>query len=106
MELKQYIPFFNLLPRLDREVAPLKAFFIGLIFGAFGLSLFLRSFIDFIIPFSIMLGLDFVEVSAIPGLAPQELILTWCLTGLYGYFRAADSNLRLDQSKGDSFQVK
>ncbi len=101
MDPKKYIPFFNLLPLLDRKVSPLTAFFIGLICGPFGLTLFFRSFIDFVIPFSIMLSLDFVEFNAISGLVSQEIILNWCLVGLYGYFRAADSNLRRDSDEGD-----
>ncbi len=81
--------FFGLLdalPTLKSKKSPMLAFFIGGLFGFLGCSIYFQTIEDLIIPLaiSILLILPMVTIVVIP-----------LITGLYGYFRAVNSNKRL-----------
>ena len=80
--------FGNLEPLRDRK-NPGVAAVVGFLFGGIGLGIYLRNFIDFIIP--IVLSVLLFVVTG------QDLgfLVGACVASAYGYFRVTNSNQRI-----------
>lgn len=86
------LTILNKLPVLGRRKIPSLAFVIGFLFGGVGLGLYFRPFIDFLAPIVLMLTLSLAGY----GVAEEGAIFIGAfMAGIYGAFRAADSNDRL-----------
>jgi hypothetical protein len=83
------------LPTLRKPKKPGAAAAIGFLFGGIGLGLYFRSFIDFLLP----LAAAFALVLTSSALGSKLTSVGWlggaALVGVYGFFRAQDSNKRL-----------
>jgi hypothetical protein len=77
------------LPTFKKEKSPGLAAVIGCLFGAIGLAIYFRSFIDFLFPVAVTIGLT-VTTSASIGWFGGVI-----LAGVYGFYRAQSSNERL-----------
>ena len=80
------------MPPLRKERDPGTAAIIGFFFGGIGLGIYFGSFIDFIIPLLIAIGL-WTTLSQV-GLIGGVVIAT-----AWGYFRAVSSNEKLAQTR-------
>jgi hypothetical protein len=78
------------MPALRGKRNPTTAAIIGLLFGGIGLGIYFASFIDFIIPLVITIGL-YTVLSQIGFIGGAVIAAVW------GYFRAVDSNKKLAQ---------
>ena len=84
-----FIKAVERLPTLSKSKKPGVAAFVGFAFGGIGLGLYFRSFIDFLL--TIVAGLLVtVATSAALGWVTGAVI-----AGVYGFYRAQDSNKRL-----------
>jgi hypothetical protein len=81
------------LPVLKRDRSPNVAAAVGFLLGGVGLGIYFRSFIDFLVPLAIVIGLAATS-SVIAGLASLGWLAGAVIAGLYGYFRAQQSNER------------
>lgn len=81
----------NKLPVLKKRRLPSLAFAIGFLFGGVGLGLYFRSFIDFLAPIAVILALSLAGY----GVGSGGYLVGAFIAGLYGAFRAANSNDRL-----------
>jgi hypothetical protein len=80
------------LPALGKDRSPNVAAAIGFCFGGLGLGLYFRSFIDFVLPVAITIGLV-VMTGALGAAAASLGWLAGAITAsLYGYYRAQQSN--------------
>lgn len=80
------------MPPLKKERNPGTAATIGFFFGGIGLGIYFASFIDFIIPIMIALGMYAV-------LSQFGLIAGAIVAAMWGYFRAVSSNEKLAQTR-------
>ncbi len=80
------------LPALKKERSPNVAAAVGFFFGGIGLSLYFRSFIDFVLPVAIMIGLILAAGSLGAELASLGWLAGAILASVYGYYRALQSN--------------
>ncbi len=76
------------LPSLKSEKKPTLSLVIGLLFGGIGLGIYFRSFVDFILLLGILIALTYSVGDA--GVVAGAIV-----AGLYGYFRAVNSNKKL-----------
>jgi hypothetical protein len=76
------------MPALRRKRNPTTAAIIGFCFGGIGLGIYFASFIDFLIPIVITIGM-FAVLSQFGVIAGAIVAATW------GYFRAVRSNEKL-----------
>lgn len=83
----------NLAP-LKAKKDPALACIIGFFAGGIGLGLYFWSFVDFIFPLAIA-----VAISITAGAVLQDDLIAWLsgalIASLYGYFRAKNSNDRI-----------
>lgn len=82
-------------PLPDRK-NPLIAAVVGFLFGFIGIGIYFKSWKDLFICFLIFLPLIFTGVGAPVG---------WCIAGAYGFFRALNSNEKLDGANGVAANV-
>jgi hypothetical protein len=79
------------LPPLRGRKNPVWALVIGFVTGGIGLGVYLRSFIDVVIPIALSAGVAFYS--------SQALDMGWMLgpgiAAAYGYARVQDSNARI-----------
>lgn len=80
------------LPALKRKRNPTTAAIIGFCFGGIGLGIYFASFIDFIIP--IMIAIGMLTVLSQVGWLGGAIV-----AALWGYFRAVSSNEKLDHTR-------
>jgi hypothetical protein len=80
------------MPPLRGERNPTAAAIIGFCFGGIGLGIYFASFIDFIIPLLIIIGL--FSVLQYYGWLGGALV-----AAVWGYFRAVNSNEKLAQTR-------
>ncbi|MDM3858530.1 MAG: hypothetical protein PT118_01520 [Aphanizomenon gracile PMC644.10] len=78
----------NSLPPLHAKKEPTVALIVGILFGGIGLGIYFRSFVDFVLLFGIAIAITFAFGD--PGIVAGVI-----LAGLYGYFRAVESNKRV-----------
>jgi hypothetical protein len=83
------------LPTLRKEKKPGRAALIGFAFGGIGLGLYFRSFIDFLVPVATLVAVAAISKAAASGLASAGWLGGAALAGVYGFYRAQDSNKRL-----------
>jgi hypothetical protein len=78
------------LPRLHTKKNPTWALVIGFLTGGIGLGIYLRSFVDMLIPIVLYFG--------VLAFSQQAQVLGWTLgpmvVAVYGYFRVQESNDR------------
>ena len=84
------------LPPLSTKKSPNLACFLGLVAGGIALGIYFRSFVDFIIPVGIALAITLVVGSA--AAAEVGWVGGAVLAAVYGYFRAQNSNERLERA--------
>jgi hypothetical protein len=82
------------LPVLKKERNPNVAGAIGFLLGGVGLGIYFRSFIDFLVPLGIVVALVAMSSSIAAGLASLGWLGGAVIAGLYGYYRARQSNER------------
>jgi hypothetical protein len=83
------------LPTLRKPKKPGVAAAIGFLFGGIGLGLYFRSFIDFLLPLAAAFALVVTSSAIGSKLASVGWLGGAALVGVYGFFRAQDSNRRL-----------
>jgi hypothetical protein len=81
--------FLGNLPVLNSRKNAVTACLLGLFFGSIGIGIYFGSMTDFLIPVLVLIVLAVI----IPGLGALP---GWIFAGLYGYFRAINSNTRRD----------
>jgi hypothetical protein len=76
------------MPTLESKKSPVAAFFIGCLFGAIGIGIYFKSFLDFLVPFVILIIAIIIGagIGGVPG---------WLFAGFWGMMRSLDSNHRL-----------
>jgi hypothetical protein len=84
------------LPPLNARKSPNLACLLGLVAGGIALGIYFRSFVDFIIPIGIALAITVVVGSA--AAAEVGWVGGAVLAAVYGYFRAQNSNERLERA--------
>lgn len=80
---------FDKLPALPSRKDPNIAALLGFVLGGIGLGIYFVSFVDFLIPIfiAIVLGVTIGDIGVLGGAL---------LSALWGYFRALNSNSKLD----------
>lgn len=83
------LPFLDKMPPLTKRKNAALGLVIGLLFGCIGTGIYFRTFLDFLVPFVVLVVLAVLGVGlgALPG---------WVFAGLWGMVRAIDSNNKLD----------
>jgi Na+/H+-translocating membrane pyrophosphatase len=87
MDIKKWL---DMLPVLKDDKDPSKAAVIGFLTGSVGLSVYLRSFIDALVPFVVFLAVLIASEQA----AAFGWLLGAIVSGVYGYARVQNSNTR------------
>lgn len=82
------------LPVLTKERSPNVAAAVGFLLGGIGLGIYFRSFIDFLLPLAIVIALVATSSAVATGLSSLGWVAGAVIAGLYGYFRARQSNER------------
>lgn len=86
-----------MLPPLHSEKSPGLACLLGFLFGGIGLAIYLRSFVDFVLPVTVgILLFTMTSIAEVGWLAGA------CIAGTYGYMRVLHSNRLLSQSRAQS----
>lgn len=83
------------LPTLRKPKRPGVAAAIGFLFGGVGLGLYFRSFIDFLLPLAAVFAVLLTSAAIESKLGSAGWLAGAVLVGVYGFFRAQDSNARL-----------
>ncbi len=80
------------MPPLKEEKSPALAFLFGCVFGCIGIAIYLRSFLDFIVPFAVffLFSLAGFGLGSIPA---------WMFAGVWGAMRVVHSNQALNARK-------
>lgn len=90
MDQNLFIPDPAPMPALRGKRNPQAAAIIGFFFGGIGLGIYFASFIDFIIPLMIVIGMS-ATLSQFGFIGGAIIAAAW------GYFRAVSSNKNLAQ---------
>jgi hypothetical protein len=77
---------------LRRRRSAIVAALIGLVFGALGVGIYFRSFLDFVL---CMLLTMVASMGYVMSGSPMTLLLCMTASSLYGFHRVRMSNLRL-----------
>jgi hypothetical protein len=82
--------WFDAMPVLGSRKSPEASAVLGLTLGGIGLGVYHRSFIDLLLPILLVLLLSPLHAFGVAG--------GMVFAGVYGYFRAANSNRRRGES--------
>jgi hypothetical protein len=89
------------LPPLDKPKNPAVAIVVGFLSGGIGLGIYLRSFVDVLIPILLFIGVSvFCQQAAALGVALGPTVVA-----VYGYARVQESNERLARERLSNQQL-
>jgi hypothetical protein len=81
------MPGIEHIPTLSRDRSPTVALIVGFLFGAIGLGIYFRSFLDFVVSLAVC-------VLAASQIGASGLLVSGLIIGVWGYLRAHNSNGR------------
>jgi hypothetical protein len=87
--MESFAKFMDALPPLKSKKNPGLACLLGLLFGGVGLGIYFWSIVDFVIP----IGISILALVALGNIGFWGGVV---VAGLWGFFRAVNSNARLE----------
>jgi hypothetical protein len=95
MSQELVLKLWEVVAPVGRTTKPALAAVIGFVFGGIGLAVYFRTVVDLLIPVAVALACTFVFDEA----AGLGWFFGAFVSSIYGYFRSADSNQRIEAAR-------